>query len=72
MEDQPLALKKINLISFGFQQSWLSQVCIERVAHQAWAAWGTGWVTKQGCKHWSLYRLPVRPHTMIWEKGHKV
>lgn len=30
---------------------------------------GAGAETEQGCKHWSLYRLPVRPHTMFMGEG---
>lgn len=26
---------------------------------------------KRGCKHWRLSRLPVHPHTGLWEKGHR-
>lgn len=43
MEDQPLALKKINLVSFGFQHSWLLLVCIEGEACQMPGGLGPGW-----------------------------
>lgn len=53
--------------------AFMALSCLHR---QEWpsrprVAWGWGQGPRQGCEHWSLSRLPVRPQTTSWEKGHK-